>query len=130
MSFFNKMFSSNEQEENLAKVNWIPLDDLKVIDEAVALSYEKPVVLFKHSTRCSISRFALKQFENEYDLSKEQMEPFFLDLLNHRNISDEIAKRFNIEHQSPQMIVLKDGVAIFSSTHSDIEAGILKKFVQ
>jgi bacillithiol system protein YtxJ len=129
MSFFNNMFGSNEQEEIPSKVNWIPLDDLKVIDEAVALSYEKPVVLFKHSTRCSISRFALKQFENEYNLSKEQMEPFFLDLLNHRNISNEIATRFNIEHQSPQMIVLKDGVAVFSSTHSDIEADILKKYV-
>lgn len=129
MSFFNKMFGSNEQEENLVKVNWIPLNDLEVIEEAIALSYEKPVVLFKHSTRCSISRFALKQFENEYDFSKEQMEPFFLDLLNHRDISNEIATRFNIEHQSPQMIVLKGGVAVFSSTHSDIEASILKKFV-
>lgn len=129
MSFFNKMFGSNEQEENLVKVNWIPLNDLDVIEEAIALSYEKPVVLFKHSTRCSISRFALKQFENEYDFSKEQMEPFFLDLLNHRDISNEIATRFNIEHQSPQMIVLKGGVAVFSSTHSDIEAGILKKFI-
>jgi bacillithiol system protein YtxJ len=124
------MFGSNEQGENLAKVNWIPLNDLKVIDEAIALSHEKPVILFKHSTRCSISRFALKQFENEYDFSKEQMEPFFLDLLNHRDISNEIAIRFDIAHQSPQMIVLKDGVAVFSSTHSDIEAGILKKFIK
>ena len=129
MSFLNKIFGSNEQEENLVKVNWVPLNDLDVIEEAIALSYEKPVVLFKHSTRCSISRFALKQFENEYDLSKEQIEPFFLDLLNHRDISNEIATRFNIEHQSPQMIVLKGGVAVFSSTHSDIEAGILKKFI-
>lgn len=129
MSFLKNIFGSNEQEENLSKVNWIPLNDLKVIDEAIALSFQKTVILFKHSTRCSISRFALKQFENDYDFSKEQLEPFFLDLLNHRNISNEIAKRFDIEHQSPQMIVLKDGVAVFSSTHSDIEAGILKKFI-
>jgi bacillithiol system protein YtxJ len=129
MTFLKNIFGSNEQEENLSKVNWIPLDDLEVIEEAIALSYEKPVVLFKHSTRCSISRFALKQFEKDYDFSKEQVEPFFLDLLNHRNISNEIAKRFDIEHQSPQMIVLKNGVAVFSSTHSDIEADILKKFV-
>lgn len=129
MSFFDKMFSANKQEEPTSKVNWNPLDDLRVIDEAVAISFEKPVILFKHSTRCSISRFALKQFENDYNFSAEQMEPFFLDLLNHRNISNEIAERFQVVHQSPQLIVIKDGVAIFSSTHSDIQADVLNKFI-
>jgi bacillithiol system protein YtxJ len=129
MSFFNKMFGTNEEGKSSPKVNWNQLDDLKVIDEAIALSFEKPVILFKHSSRCSISRFALKQFENDYNFSSEQLEPFFLDLLNHRNISNEIAERFQVEHQSPQLIVVKDGVAVFSSTHSDIEAEILNKFV-
>ena len=129
MSFFNKMFGTNEEGSSSPKVNWNQLDDLKVIDEAIALSYEKPVILFKHSSRCSISRFALKQFENDYNFSSEQLEPFFLDLINHRNISNEIAERFQVEHQSPQLIVVKEGVAIFSSTHSDIEAEILNKFV-
>jgi len=128
MSFFNNIFGSNE-EDNSSKINWNQLNDLKVIDEAIALSYEKPVILFKHSTRCSISRFALKQFEKDYNFSAEQLEPFFLDLLNHRNISNEIAERFQVTHQSPQLIVVKDGAAIFSSTHSDIEAEILNKFV-
>lgn len=129
MSFFNNIFGSNEEDNSSSKIKWNQLDDLKVIDEAIALSYEKPVILFKHSTRCSISRFALKQFEKDYNFSAEQLEPFFLDLLNHRNISNEIAERFQVTHQSPQLIVVKDGVAIFSSTHSDIEAEILNKFV-
>lgn len=129
MSFFNKMFGAPEKAENQSKVNWILLNDLKVLDEAIAISYKKTVIIFKHSTRCSVSRFVLKQFENEYNFSAEQLEPFFLDLLNHRNISNEIAQRFAIEHQSPQMIVLKDGVAVFSCTHNDIEACVLKKFV-
>ena len=65
MSFFNNIFGSNEEDTSSSKISWNQLDDLKVIDEAIALSYQKPVILFKHSTRCSISRMALKQFENE-----------------------------------------------------------------
>ena len=74
-------------------------------------------------------QICFEQFENDYNFSSEQLEPFFLDLLNHRNISNEIAERFQVVHQSPQLILVKDGVAIFSSTHSDIEAEILNKFV-
>ena len=51
------------------------------------------VLIFKHSTRCSISRFALKNFENEYVFSEEELQPYFLDLLEYRNISNEIAKK-------------------------------------
>ena len=84
------------------------LTDLAQLDEMVAESTEKPVVVFKHSTRCGVSRMVLKQFENEFDLHDE-ITPYFLDLLAHRTISNEIAKRFDVFHQSPQLIVIKDG---------------------
>ena len=91
----------------------------------VAFSNEKPVVIFKHSTRCSISRMALKQFENEFDL-EDRVDAYFLDLLEHRDISNEIANRFKVQHQSPQLLLIKDGKSVYDVSHSDIDAGELK----
>ncbi|MEO8515632.1 MAG: bacillithiol system redox-active protein YtxJ [Flavobacterium sp.] len=99
------------------------------LDEIVKTSFEKPVTLFKHSTRCSISRFALKQFEKEYNIETVKMELYFLDLLEHRSISNEVTERFGVMHQSPQIIVIKDGKAIYHASHSDIQAEDLNQFV-
>jgi bacillithiol system protein YtxJ len=129
MSLFNSLFgSSEEKKEPVSKVNWIPLQLMGQLDELTALSNEKPVFIFKHSTRCSISRFALKQFENDFDL-QDVMDAYFLDLIVYREISNEIATRFGVQHQSPQLILIKEGKAIYNASHSDIEAGILKGYL-
>lgn len=129
MSLFNSLFgSSEEKKESVSKVNWIPLQLMGQLDELTALSNEKPVFIFKHSTRCSISRFALKQFENEFDLHNT-IDAYFLDLITYREISNEIASRFGVQHQSPQLILIKGGKAIYDVSHSDIDAGELKSKV-
>lgn len=129
MSLFNSLFgSSEEKNESVSKVNWIPLQLMGQLDELTALSNEKPVFIFKHSTRCSISRFALKQFENEFDLH-DAVDAYFLDLITYREISNEIASRFGVQHQSPQLILIKGGKAIYDVSHSDIDAGELKSKV-
>jgi bacillithiol system protein YtxJ len=89
------------------------------------LSHQQPVAIFKHSTRCSISRMALKQFENEFDM-EGIVTPYFLDLINHRDISNEIATRFEVYHQSPQLLLIKEGKSIYDASHSDIDAVELK----
>jgi bacillithiol system protein YtxJ len=88
-------------------------------------SNEKPVVIFKHSTRCSVSRFALKQFENEFDL-EDKVDAYFLDLLENRDISNAIATRFGVYHQSPQLLLIKEGKSVYDVSHSDIDARELK----
>ena len=129
MSLFNSIFgSSDEKKEKLSNVNWIPLQLMEQLDEIIALSKEKPVLIFKHSTRCSISRFALKQFENEFDL-QNQIDAYFLDLLEFRDISNEIASRFGIMHQSPQLLLIKEGKVLYDASHSDIQADELKKYI-
>ena len=129
MSLFNSIFgSSDEKKEKLSNVNWIPLQLMGQLDEIIALSKEKPVLIFKHSTRCSISRFALKQFENEFDL-QNQIDAYFLDLLEFRAVSNEIASRFGIMHQSPQLLLIKDGKVLYDASHSDIQANELKKYI-
>jgi bacillithiol system protein YtxJ len=126
MSVFNYIFGkSGNQNSSESKVNWIPLTFMGQLDEIVAFSSQKPVVIFKHSTRCSISRMALKQFENEYNLG-DTADAYYLDLLEHRDISNEIASRFVVYHQSPQLLLIKDGKSVYDVSHSDIDAQELK----
>jgi bacillithiol system protein YtxJ len=129
MSLFKNIFGSSEEENQPSKIVWRQLTDLGQLTEIIDLSNEKAVLIFKHSTRCSVSRYALKQFENEFDL-EEKITPYFLDLLNHRDISNEIAQRFGITHQSPQLILIKSGKAIYNTSHSDIDAKFLERFTE
>ena len=134
MSLFKNIFGGSEEENHIVpkdetKIAWRQLKDLGQLNEIVDLSNDQAVLIFKHSTRCSISRMALKNFEKEFDL-EEKIIPYFLDLLNHRDISNEIANRFEVVHQSPQLLVIKNGKAIFTASHSDIDATILDRFTE
>lgn len=129
MSFFKNIFNSSvDNDPNENKINWTELTDLEQLNEIITLSSEKPVAIFKHSTRCSVSRMALKQFENEFD-SADKVTPYFLDLIAYREVSNEIAHRFGVQHQSPQLILIKDGKTIYNASHSDIDAEELGKKV-
>ena len=128
MSFLKNMFGSNEEKQSVSKVGWRPLTDLGQLNEIINLSTEKPVIIFKHSTRCSISRMVLKQFENEFDL-QDKVIPYFLDLLEYRNVSNEISSRFGVYHQSPQIILVKDGKAVYNASHESIDIIKLAQFV-
>lgn len=109
-------------------MHWNELTSIEQLDLIEVQSETQPVLIFKHSTRCSISRFALKQFENEFDLL-DIITPYYLDLLNHREISTEIAERFSVQHRSPQILLLKDGVVVYHASHEHIDATALKKYV-
>lgn len=128
MSFLKNMFGGADEEKKVSKVDWRLLTDLGELNEIIDASTEKPVLIFKHSTRCYISKSALKQFENEFDL-QEKIIPYFLDLIEHRDISNAIATRFGVEHQSPQLIVIKDGKAVYDVSHESIDATKLDQFV-
>ena len=127
MSVFSNIFGGSEKQDNYnSKINWIPLIDLGQLNEIITISNEKPIVIFKHSTRCIVSRTALKQFENEYDLGNS-VDAYFLDLLEHRDISNEIASRFGVYHQSPQLLLIKEGKSVYDVSHSAIDAGELRR---
>jgi bacillithiol system protein YtxJ len=128
MGLFKNIFGDSEESNNESKMAWSKLTDLGQLNEIINESTEKPVAIFKHSTRCSISRMALRQFEQEFDLEGKVL-PYYLDLLEHRDISNEIANRFNVYHQSPQLIVIKDGKAVYDRSHESIDAKKLVDFV-
>ncbi len=128
MSFFKKDIEGGYSDDAEPNWYWNYLEDVAELDEIEKTSYQMPVLIFKHSTRCMISRMALKQFENDFDLNNF-IKPYLLDLLQHRDVSNAIAARFGIFHQSPQIILIKDGKAIFDTSHEQINAHDLKSLV-
>lgn len=125
---FKKVFGNNDSKVNSEiSLKWNELTELQQLDTIEKESKNTSVLLFKHSTRCSISRMALKSFEQEYDIDENELKPYFLDLLKHRDISNDIAIRFGVLHQSPQIVLIKDGKAIYHASHSEIDAGRVKK---
>jgi monothiol bacilliredoxin len=128
MSIINRIFNNTAKTEKSHAEHWEHLDKIDQLNNIEQASHSKPIVIFKHSTRCSISGFALRQFEKDYNIPTENMDLYFLDLLSHRNISNEIAARFGVGHQSPQIVVIKNGKAIYDASHENIHAEDLKQF--
>ncbi|WP_130736176.1 bacillithiol system redox-active protein YtxJ [Flavobacterium sp. J27] len=131
MSFLNKLFGtpSQENQESNIEPKFYTLTNIEELNAIDTASFEKPIVLFKHSTRCSISRFALKRFDEAYSFTDSEMDWYLLDLLNYREVSNEIAVRYNVMHQSPQILVIRNGKTIYSASHDAIDATELKQFV-
>ena len=100
---------------------WKNLSSLPEWKSALESSSQKPVLVLKHSTRCSISVMALDRFNRNWKPEDAELfTPLYLDLLSYREISNAIAADTGVEHQSPQAILLKDGIAILSETHQAI----------
>jgi len=99
-------------------MNWNILNDYNQVQNLVEASHKKPQAIFKHSTRCSISVMAKSRLErSEFP---EQIQFHYLDLLQYRDISNKIAEQFGVHHQSPQILLIKNGECIFEETHSAI----------
>ncbi|WP_298140628.1 bacillithiol system redox-active protein YtxJ [Flavobacterium sp.] len=130
MSLFKNIFGSSD-EENLnsrRKLDWVAFEHIDQLDMIIQNSWQKPVLIFKHSTRCIISKTALSSFENEFHY-EDKITLYFLDLLKYRTISNEVAETFVITHQSPQILLIKNGIVIYDASHESIDATFLERFV-
>lgn len=99
-------------------MNWIHLTDISTIDQIIKDSFDKPQVIFKHSTRCSISSMALNRLEREETPTNANF--YYLDLLSYRNISNAIADKFNVYHESPQILIIRNGECTYDESHQGI----------
>ena len=99
-------------------MNWINLTTMSELDKIKEDSYQYLQFIFKHSTRCSISKMVLSRFESTNDSAS--LSVYLLDLLNYRDLSNQIAEDFNVKHESPQLIVIKDGECYKHSSHASI----------
>lgn len=100
---------------------WNKLESLSAWEELLEASRQHPVLVFKHSTRCSISVMALDRINRSWKPgTEEHFSAWYLDLLNYREISNRIAADTGIEHQSPQLLLLKDGKCLKAESHQAI----------
>lgn len=130
MSLFGLFGSKNSSEAKEEKnIPWHRLTSMDQFKEIITVSKSKPVVIFKHSTRCGISRMVINQFESEYGFTDEQLQLYYLDLLSFRDISTEVGIVFQVLHESPQLLVIKNGVCVYHASHSAISARKLEEFI-
>ncbi len=129
MGIFNKIFGGTSEKKEEKVLPWIFLTSENQLEEIEKKSFEKPQVIFKHSTRCSISSISLNKFVEKFDVPVEEVDIYFLDLLSYRSVSDEISIKFQVTHQSPQIIVVKNGKAIYDASHYDIQAHKILEFI-
>ncbi|MDO1500277.1 bacillithiol system redox-active protein YtxJ [Winogradskyella maritima] len=128
MGIFNKLFSGSSEPKEEKVLPWIPLTTLEQLDAIAEKSKTKTQVIFKHSTRCGISRMVINQFVEFYNLEETNIDLYYLDLLNHRDVSNEVGYKFQVLHQSPQLLIIKNGVAVAHASHGAINDLELAKF--
>ena len=130
MSFFKQLFSGSNGEQTPKKeLPWIPLVSMDQLDAIQEQSKSKPVVIFKHSTRCGISSMTFRQFESNYQVPQDTIALYYLDLLAYRDISNEVAIRFQVLHQSPQMLIIKNGTTVHAASHYQVQAATISQFI-
>lgn len=95
---------------------WKNLEQLSQLEEIAAQSVAKPQIIFKHSTRCSVSVMVKNKLEGE-NFEEVKADFYYLDLLSYREISNAIAQKFHVYHESPQVLVIKNGESVYDESH-------------
>lgn len=111
------------------ETNWKQLEHPEQLEEIKEMSKSKPVAIFKHSIRCGVSSMVKSQLEREWNLSPEEVTFYYLDLITYRPISNQIEKDFGVVHQSPQLILLKNGEVVYHDSHYSISVDQVKTLV-
>ncbi len=99
-------------------MNWIPLNTPAQLEEIRQRSLTRPQVIFKHSTSCSISKLVLNRLERNE--APAEADFYFLDLLRYRPVSKEVAESFSVVHESPQVLLIRDGKCVYDESHTGI----------
>jgi bacillithiol system protein YtxJ len=99
-------------------MNWLPLESRDQLDEILLKSKENTQLIFKHSTRCSISLMVKDRLDRS--VLPENITCYYLDLLAHRELSNLIADTFSIQHESPQILLIKNGMCTYHESHGGI----------
>lgn len=109
--------------------DWKVIESETQLQAAIEESFEKPVVLFKHSVSCGISGGVKYGLEKDWDFTADDLSFYYLDLLSFRPISNKIANDLGVMHQSPQVVLLKNGKAVFNASHHAISVSALRNYV-
>jgi bacillithiol system protein YtxJ len=105
-------------------MNWISLTSVQQLEEIKERSKQKPQVIFKHSTRCSISSMAKSRLERSGGLNGVDF--YYLDLISYRPLSARVAEEFKVHHESPQVLVIINGECVYDESHYGIHMDEIK----
>lgn len=110
-------------------IPWKQLEDVGQIDQLFNLSHQTPVVIFKHSSSCGTSAMVLDRLESSSD-NHTEFTWYFLDLLAHRDVSNAIADKAGVRHESPQIIILFQGKTLYHRSHIGIQWAEISDFLE
>lgn len=125
---FGKLFGGSKEPKEEKILPWKQLTTVDQLNTIEKLSKGKTQVIFKHSTRCGISKMVMNQFVSAFDVDVN-LDLYYLDLLSYREVSNEAGFKFQVMHQSPQLLIIKNGVAVAHASHGGINEIDLAKFV-
>jgi len=128
MGLFNNFFNASSEPKEEKVLPWQALTNVNQLVEIEKRSLAKTQLIFKHSTRCGISSMVINQFVSMYDLDTNA-DLYYLDLLNYCDVSNEVGYKFQVLHQSPQLLIIRNGVAVAHASHGTINELELKKYV-
>ncbi len=122
MGIFGQLFGGASQggKQQQKRLSWISLsnpEQLAAIEEA---SENKLQFIYKHSTTCGISGMVLRRLERTLDIPDKAADFYFLDLHSHREVSNAVSQQFGIPHESPQLLIVKNGTVVASASHGSI----------
>ncbi|EMQ94236.1 general stress protein [Xanthomarina gelatinilytica] len=129
MGFLSNLFSGSSEDKEEKVLPWLTLTQVDQLKDIENKSKTKTQVIFKHSTRCGISRMVLKQFVASYNLTESDLDLYYLDLLNHRDVSNETGYKFQVMHESPQLLIVKNGVVVAHASHGAINSLNLEQYL-
>ncbi len=138
MGFLKGLFGGSSEDGNRSgqkvgkaekAIPWIPLTSVSQLNDIQEKSKTKTQIIFKHSTTCGISRMVMNMFKSSYDLTEEQADLYYLDLHAYREVSNETGYTFQVIHQSPQLLVIRDNATIAHASHGAISEVDLLEYV-
>ena len=109
-------------------MNWNALDHITQLDVINEESKSMPILLFKHSTRCAVSSMAKSRLERSK--TPEKVDFYFLDLIKYRSVSNKIETEFMVNHESPQVLLIKNGECVYEESHSGISMDEIEEQVK
>ena len=125
---FGKLFGGSKEPKEEKILPWKQLTTVDQLNAIEELSKGKTQVIFKHSTRCGISKMVMNQFVSAFDVDAS-LDLYYLDLLSFREVSNEVGYKFQVMHQSPQILIIRNGVMVAHASHGGINEIDLAKFV-
>ena len=130
MGFLKNIFGDKTLKEvKETYLSWTPIISIDEINTIKEISKIQSILIFKHSTRCGISRMVMKQFESLFNEENKHLKVYYLDLLNFRKVSSKLSEVFQVIHQSPQLLVIKNGISVYDESHYEITKVNLSKYI-